>query len=188
MRVIFIRHGKTKGNLERKYIGATDEPLSSVGVEELSKKEYPWAERIITSPLKRCKQSAEIIYGSRQKEVCEALKECDFGDFENKSYNELKDNKDYIRWLESNGTRTMPNGENHSDFCNRCCECFKDIILNNKAKSIALVVHGGTIMAILERYSEKRSSFYDWQIKNGEYLVFQCYIYDGKIRLSKNQH
>ena len=30
-------------------------------------------------------------------EICDKLKECDFGDFENKSYEDLKDNPDYQR-------------------------------------------------------------------------------------------
>ena len=35
-----------------------------------------------------------------------------------------------------------------------------------------LVVHGGTIMSIMERYVVSEKSFYDWHVKNGEgYLV-----------------
>ena len=35
MRLLFLRHGMTKGNQERRYIGVTDEPLSEEGREML---------------------------------------------------------------------------------------------------------------------------------------------------------
>ena len=35
MEIILIRHGKTKGNLEKRYIGVTDEPLTDEGAHEL---------------------------------------------------------------------------------------------------------------------------------------------------------
>ena len=37
MEIIFIRHGATAGNLERRYIGRTDEPLCPLGVEQIEK-------------------------------------------------------------------------------------------------------------------------------------------------------
>ena len=39
MKLIFIRHGKTAGNLERRYIGRTDEPLCDEGIAEILGKE-----------------------------------------------------------------------------------------------------------------------------------------------------
>lgn len=35
MKIIFIRHGQTKGNEEKRYIGRTDESLSQKGIEEI---------------------------------------------------------------------------------------------------------------------------------------------------------
>jgi len=171
LKVIFIRHGKTIGNIEKRYIGITDENLSSIGVSEIEKRTYPLADRIISSPLKRCIQTSRIIYGY-EGETYYNLRECDFGEFENKNYEELKYNTDYIKWLESNGKMTFPNGESHFEFCERCCNCFEKIVKNNTAENIAFIVHGGTIMAILEKYSVEKKSFFDWRIGNGEFLVF----------------
>lgn len=170
MNIILIRHGKTQGNIEGRYIGTTDEDLSLIGIKEIKSIEYPYADIIISSPLKRCIQTAELIY-KKEIEIFEDLKECDFGDFENKNYEELKNNNDYVIWLESNGKMTFPNGESYDEFCKRCCRCFEKVINKYIEKNIAFVVHGGTIMAILEKYSHNKS-FYDWQIKNGEYLCF----------------
>ena len=42
----------------------------------------------------RCRQTAEIIYGKTDY-IENDLRECDFGEFENKCFEELKDNPDY---------------------------------------------------------------------------------------------
>lgn len=59
MKIYLIRHGKTKGNLEERYIGRTDEPLCEAGRENLKKYQYPQVEMVFTSPMKRCMQTAE---------------------------------------------------------------------------------------------------------------------------------
>lgn len=172
MKVIFIRHGKTKGNEEHKYIGVTDEPLSEKGALEIKSNDYPESERIISSPMKRCLDTAEIIYKIKPEIFCD-LKEYDFGEFENKSFEDLKDNPIYKKWLNSKGTTDFPVGEGQKNFSQRCCNCFKDIIKNNVTDSVAFVVHGGTIMAILEKYAYPQKSFYDWHIENGKGYVFE---------------
>lgn len=69
---IFIRHGCTVSNREHRYLGRTDEPLDEAGVFELENAlnngVYKALEGnslkeqiIITSPMRRCKQTAEII-------------------------------------------------------------------------------------------------------------------------------
>ena len=63
MRWILIRHGKTRGNLEGRYVGCrTDEPLSPEGIEELKQRSYPRAEWVYVSPMSRCIETAEILY------------------------------------------------------------------------------------------------------------------------------
>ena len=81
-------------------------------------------------------------------------------------------NKYYKDWLESGGELPFPGGESRFVFCERCCGCFEKIIKSNTVESIAFIVHGGTIMAILERYSLEKKSFYDWKINNGDFLIF----------------
>ena len=34
-------------------------------------------------------------------------------------------------------------------------------------KIVAVVVHGGTIMAILERFGTPKKNYFDYQVKNG---------------------
>ena len=62
MKIIFIRHGQTKGNEEKRYIGRTDESLSQKGIEEIKNRLYPDADTVWVSPMKRCVETAKIIY------------------------------------------------------------------------------------------------------------------------------
>ena len=63
--VYLLRHGLTKGNLNAQYIGHTDYPLSTFGIEQLKeiKKEHPYPEvdAVFVSPLKRAMESADIM-------------------------------------------------------------------------------------------------------------------------------
>lgn len=182
--LILIRHGKTAGNLLGRYIGSrTDEPLCDEGREGLAGKQLPEVERLYVSPMKRCVETAEILWpGFDRKKMQKVtdLRECDFGDFENKNYKELSGNGDYQAWIDSNGTLPFPNGESMDAFKSRCLEAFARIaeeVSGAEQEWIAsgktgifragIVVHGGTIMAILEQYGYPKAAYFDYQVKNG---------------------
>ena len=182
--LILIRHGKTAGNLLGRYIGSrTDEPLCDEGREELAGKQLPEVERLYVSPMKRCVETAEILWpGFDRKEMQKVtdLRECDFGDFENKNYKELSGNEDYQAWIDSNGTLPFPNGESMDAFKSRCLEAFARIVEDVSGAEqewiasgktgifrAGIVVHGGTIMAILEQYGYPKAAYFDYQVKNG---------------------
>ena len=182
--LILIRHGKTTGNLLGRYIGSrTDEPLCDEGREGLAGKQLPEVERLYVSPMKRCVETAEILWpGFDQKKMQKVtdLRECDFGDFENKNYKELSGNGDYQAWIDSNGTLPFPNGESMDAFKSRCLEAFARIVEEVSGAEqewiasgktgifrAGIVVHGGTIMAILEQYGYPKAAYFDYQVKNG---------------------
>lgn len=177
MKVILIRHGMTEGNYKRRYIGVTDEDLRDTKCIE---GEYPDCDRVVASPLKRCVQTARFIYSDKPIEICGKLRECAFGDFENKSHKDLKDNEDYQKWLDSNGLAPFPNGEAHEDFINRCVEGFFEMT-DEKTSDTAFVIHGGSIMAIMQRLFG--GGFYDYRVKNGEGYKFD---YDSDKRKAYN--
>ena len=124
MELILIRHLKTPGNEKRQYIGSTDEELSEQEVLNFKQKykidSYPQVQQVIVSPMKRCIQTAELIYPKNQITQEELLKECDFGIFEGKTYEDLKDRAEYQAWLDSGGTIAFPEGEEQKEFRSRC--------------------------------------------------------------------
>ena len=174
MELILIRHLKTPGNEKRQYIGSTDEDLSEQEVLNFKKKckqaSYPQVQQVIVSPMKRCVQTAELIYLNMQMQLEPLLKECDFGIFEGKTYEELKDRAEYQAWLDSGGTIAFPEGEEQKEFRSRCVRgllCQVDRLCEENVESAAFVVHGGTIMAALEQLAEDQKDFYHWQVENG---------------------
>lgn len=170
-----IRHGKTQSNLERRYSGVSDEPLHVVGSRELAEKiragTYPKVEKVYVSPMKRCRQTAELIYPHLPEEAIPGFTEYNFGDFEGKSYQELKDKLSYQEWIRSAGTSRPPGGDDIQIYKQRNCQAFEQVmekIIQENWREAALIVHGGTIMAILEKYGPGDKGFYGWQVPNCE--------------------
>lgn len=177
MKIIFIRHGKTPGNLKKQYIGITDESLTEQGIYELKCRNYPDCDIVVSSPMKRCIETAKIVYPSKKIIINQGLRECNFGSFERKSYEELKNNSDYIRWIESGGVISFPNGESRDAFSKRCTEAFASSIKGlSRDITVSFIIHGGTIMAILEKYAFPKKSFYDFQVQGGGGFITD---YDG---------
>ena len=167
MNILLIRHGETAGNREKRYIGRTDERLCPEGIQALQQVSFPRCEVLVSSPMRRCLQTAEILFPVQKIHICEAFRECDFGGFEGKNYAELNGNPQYQAWIESGGMMPFPNGESPADFRARCCDGFRQMTdAFADAESIAFVVHGGTIMAILSRFALPHRDYYDWMTAN----------------------
>lgn len=168
MRVNFIRHGKTSGNLEGRYIGITDQALCETGIKDISRRLYPSCDIAICSPMKRCVQTARLIYPNITPVICNDLCECDFGDFEGKNAYELANNPDYQRWIDSGGSIQFPNGENICAFKERCCGGFLEMTQKYKSGFVlSFIIHGGTLMSIMEKFAVPKRNYYDFQVSCG---------------------
>lgn len=184
MEVYFIRHGATKGNTEHRYVGRTDEEILPEAWTELEKtgKTLGLMDYIFTSPYLRCIQSAEALFGimdtnaeqdhemAGQFEMVSDFREMDFGAFEYKNYQELNGNPDYQKFIDSGGTVAFPEGEEPEVFKARCIRAFETCMekaYERKWEKVAFVVHGGTIMAILEEYGLPKQGYFDYQTSNG---------------------
>ena len=148
-----FRHGKTRGNLERRYIGSTDEPLCREGRKELEGRTGPGVSLVFASPMKRCLETAGILYPGQEPILIPELAECDFGLFENRNYEELCKLREYRQWIGTGGREAPPGGESRRDFQSRVLAGFQKALAVCERKDVqtaALVVHGGTIMGIME--------------------------------------
>lgn len=202
--LFLIRHGKTYGNTLGRYIGTTDEDLCGEGREALIRlktgRDFAVVrpDVVYISPLKRCVQTAEILFPEIPVKVIPDLRECDFGEFENKNYQELSGNAAYQAWIDSGGTLPFPGGESREAFQERCrrgfAEALEDIRRRGGQTCAAFVVHGGTIMSILSgctapEKGEGGENFYRWQVKNGEGFRVRFEETDkGGIRLYEISH
>lgn len=188
MRLYFIRHGQTRGNREGRYVGRTDEPLLAESREVLSGqglflREALRPDALYVSPMLRCRETAQILFPGREQTVVDALRECDFGEFEYRNYRELNGNPAYQRFIDSGGTCGFPGGETLLEFQDRCVSGFCGVIdfewERKPEGSIVFVVHGGTIMAILDRFSHPHKGYFEWQTGNGNGYAAEL-SYDGR--------
>lgn len=171
IRVLLIRHGQTFGNTLHRYIGSSDEPLCEAGIKKLMQsRHFPEVKTVYTSPLLRTRQTAELIFPNAKQICCEQLREMDFGDFDNRSPDEMADDAAYRQWVESNCLDKCPNGEDMESFSQRTCAAFCSIIdnaINTGEKELYIVAHGGSLMSIMNRFTKEDKPPFFWFADNG---------------------
>lgn len=165
MLVYLLRHGKTAWNLEGRYQGRSDIPLCEAGKRELSPADFS-PERVYVSPMKRAAETAQLLFPGVQPIAVPGLEEMDFGAFEGKRFRDLADDPAYRAWVEGNCTGPCPGGEGREDFSRRVCAAFERLMARER-EQLVIVAHGGTQMAILERYGRPHRDYFAWQSPNG---------------------
>lgn len=169
-----FRHGLTKGNINAQYIGHTDYPLTTNGINQLKSikagSHYPSVDAVFVSPLKRAKQSADIMFPKNNKIVIDNFIEYNFGEFEEHTAEELKDNEDFKSWLHGDMYARPPYGESNAEFVQRVCEAFEKVIngcISEGVERIAIVTHAGVIMTLLSCYGLPEAPMAHWQMDSG---------------------
>lgn len=158
IRILFIRHGKTEWNLDKKLQGRRDIPLCENGIEMLRKcaipddfTTYEWS----VSPLGRAQETAQLLgAGSALSEP--ALIEMDWGTWEGQTIKGLRQvYGSEMAEIEARGLNmTPPNGESPTMVIAR----LKPWLASLKANTIA-VTHKGVIRAI-------QAVAYNWDMTN----------------------
>ena len=125
MELILLRHGTTRGNLERRYIGSgSDQPLCEEGraLAMRAKAYYPPVERVFATPMKRTFETAAIVYPDLLIETAYGLQETHFGNYEGKTYDDLKDDPYYRQYIAGDLDLKCPGegGESRREFAERC--------------------------------------------------------------------
>ncbi|MBR2283598.1 MAG: histidine phosphatase family protein [Ruminococcus sp.] len=155
-RISVLRHGITEANEQGLYIGRTDLPLTAKGAAELAGKmdefDYPTVQRVYSSPLLRCTETAEILFPETELVPVEEMRELDLGKFENKRYDELIGRDEYREWMSGGRDSRPPGGESLNEMTARIYTGIHKIIIDMMESGItraALVTHGGIITNLL---------------------------------------
>jgi len=165
MTIYLIRHGKTEANEKRLYCGSTDLPLSPGGRAELEKLRYDIKNvRFLTSGMKRCNETLQVLFGDVPFQEDPRFREVDFGSFEMRSYEQLQNDPDYQVWLTGdNEANVPPMGESGSQMKQRVLEAFAQL-----REDTCIITHGGVIAAIMaSQFPEEHKNRYEWQPGNG---------------------
>jgi len=177
MKIYFLRHAETPGNLERRYIGCrTDQPLSAEGEKHAaSLTGLPPLRRVYVSPMKRAVQTAALCFPGAELIPVSGLREMDFGEFEGRNAEEMKDDPVYSAWVASGCEGPCPGGEDMKGYQDRAGAAFFEAVAAEEARggeTTAVVAHGGTIMAVMSRCGVPERRYFDWRVSNcGGYLV-----------------
>lgn len=223
-----LRHGRTRWNEQRRYLGHTDQNLDAGSLTVLGplRERYQHAEfvKMYCSDLRRCRQTLGFVLsqtgagldwgvnmasssldtlGEAMPEVCydSRLRELDFGEWEGKTYAELKDHPAYRSWIDDPSSVTPPDGESLMSFQIRIRHFLADLYteleaLANSLETVAavgdteqpeaadpgqrdvlIVTHGGVIRQMMTELTED-VKFWDLSLEPGEAL---------RIRLSRSR-
>ena len=104
-------------------------------------------ESFFSSPLKRCKHLAGFL--SADYTTDDRLIELNFGDWENKSWNELNQD-DVTIWSNDFVNNRPPNGENYVELHHRTIN-FIESLLDTDNESAGIVTHAGNIRSFISR-------------------------------------
>jgi alpha-ribazole phosphatase len=180
MNIWLIRHGLTKLGEEGRYQGALDIGLSENGRTALRKAEFE-PERVYVSPMLRARETAEILFPDAEQVVVSALREMNFGVFEGRSAQEMERDEDYCAWVEGGCRGRCPGGESLEEFSSRVCTAFEGLL--QTGEELAIVAHGGTMMAILSEQGEPERLYWQWQRPCGCGWLLRYDRPDRKLRV-----
>lgn len=145
MKLFITRHGQTDWNALRKVQGRADISLNEVGVNQALETKKALDDKhidlIICSPLKRAKETLEVINKDRNIDVIydDRIIERDFGEFEGTNIEDF----DFHGFWNYYKNEKYDKAENIQDFFKRVYDFLDDIINKYQDKNILLVTHGG---------------------------------------------
>ncbi|MEQ6887485.1 histidine phosphatase family protein [Halomonas sp. CS7] len=166
LELVVVRHGLTSWNRERRYQGQRDIPLLlPEALPDLDRLREALAESgfdaVHASDLTRCRQTlAHIREGSAWAAHPETpcfdrrLRELDFGDYEGRTWEALKDDPDYRAWVDSRGMRATPGGESADDLWARLSAWLDEVLAQANThghRRVLAVSHGGAIRELSRR-------------------------------------
>ncbi len=172
-RLILVRHGQTSANVDQVWHGHTDTPLNELGQQQVVQLgEYfhnylPEIHAIYSSPLQRARHTAEQIASAKGHDITvdHRLKEYGIGDWEGRSFADLRDETDFIDRMMTDEHHRAPGGETRYEVTQRFVTAIEEFWLNHPGENVVVVAHGLAIAFTLSHLVEQDTS--NWR----EYLV-----------------
>jgi probable phosphoglycerate mutase len=154
--LLVIRHGETVWNIEHRYQGHGDSPLTETGRSQVSAlgrrmRGLPF-DTLISSDLGRTRETAAIIadYTGHAVALDSRLRERNYGVLEGLTVSEIKaahpavldrlntDDPDYV----------VPQGESHRQHYQRNIAFIEELLAQKSGAKVAVVAHGGVLESI----------------------------------------
>ncbi|HZC46789.1 MAG TPA: histidine phosphatase family protein [Candidatus Acidoferrum sp.] len=178
---ILMRHGETAWNREGRVMGRNPVELDEDGRAQVAAS-IPFArlmkpELIVTSPLPRARQSAEIIAaGVGGVPIAEdpQLSEVQYGRWEGMVYDDLVEDADYLNYREHPLDAPTPGGETIAQVQSRGVEAVRRAIADNSGSRILFVSHGDIIRTVCCHFMRlELAHFRRIRVDNAAFSAFQ---------------
>jgi broad specificity phosphatase PhoE len=153
-RLTLIRHGMTEWNTIGRFQGHSDIPLSDEGRCQAALlapyvATFPDIDVIVTSPLLRAVQTAEIVLPGRPRLLEARLRELDFGEFEGRTRAQLERDPRWDGWVADPFGRPAPGGESYRQLRTRADAWLVEARTRHPEAHVLAVSHSGTIQMLL---------------------------------------
>ncbi len=168
---ILIRHGETTGNVDGLWHGRLDAPLTPRGRRQVDATARRMAElaqeygldAFYVSPLPRAQSTAAAIAAATgfAPQVDEGLTEFDLGDWEGRSFVELREVEDLWNRWQREPDFAPPNGESPVTFAQRVVATMHRLADAHPGQTVLVVTHGGFLSNLLGAWLEGRPG--DWR-------------------------
>jgi len=178
---LLMRHGETAWNREGRVMGRNPIELDADGRAQVQAS-VPFArllrpELIITSPLARARQSAEIIAaGVGDVPIAEdpQLSEVKYGRWEGMVYDDLIEDAEYLNYRDHPLDAPTPGGETIAQVQSRGVEAVRRAITDNSGRRILFVSHGDIIRTVLCHFMRlELAHFRRIRVDNAAFSGFQ---------------
>ncbi|MFV2083079.1 bifunctional RNase H/acid phosphatase [Micromonospora sp. LOL_021] len=158
-RLILVRHGETGLNKQSRYSGRGDVPLSEQGTAQATAAAARIAvirakvDVIVCSPLSRCVDTARAIaaeVGDPPVRAEADLIECDFGEWEGRTFAEVRERwpAELTAWLASTEL-SPPGGESFAQVAGRVRRVVRELLTTYRGKTVVVVSHVSPLKIML---------------------------------------
>ncbi|VGO15996.1 Phosphoserine phosphatase 1 [Pontiella desulfatans] len=184
-----IRHGQTQWNAERRMQGRSDSPLTEKGIRmaERLADGFPPVDAVYASPQGRARRTAEIIFGNREIQTDDRLREIDLGEWEGRLQAELDidDAEQHSNFWKSPHRFAPQTGETFECVHRRAAACLHDLAARHDGESIALVSHTTVIRSML--FSIEERPLADFWNPPAVYpaSVSEVHVEDGQFKIAR---
>lgn len=157
MRLYLARHGETDWNIEERFQGWADRPLSEIGKRQAAElREFLRSVRFAaaySSDLQRARRTAEIVLDGRGLEVrqIKGLREMNMGDLDGLTVKDITARHPGAleTWRRDPGRCTMPGGESLEMVRERAAAAVEGVAREHREGNVLVVAHHTTNKTIL---------------------------------------
>ncbi|MEO1403705.1 MAG: histidine phosphatase family protein [Cyanobacteria bacterium J06635_1] len=160
-RIIFVRHGRSTYNEQGRYQGSSDKAVLNAHGQRTAQLvgqalKYEKIDAVYASPLKRVRQTVDIVLDEVQAEAFtielrDDLREIDLPDWEGLPYQTVRTQhtETYRRWIEQPHEFQMASFYPVRDLYERAGRFWQSVLSRHPGQTLLVVSHGGPIHALI---------------------------------------